>query len=1171
MAATLAPAPFGAKEIFRYARIRQPRIIDIVLRARGSSRLKAIVDRPAAERAAWARDQIKSDQAVRSEADLRFDYFAHLSIKALPVDRLPSRKVVRDPIAFASAGFDSDKNRRADLDNCLASLFAFKILRDEENAAAVGRLLRFVELFPELHRVDEERDYPNAVLTKIEIKAPAPPPPHDRQPGVARELAADVGKLARHVETLWAARNKRLATQRAELNERYRQIMTMPLVDAGTAKTSTAKGKRAKTSARTSSLLSARIKERRDNLVALRADYRTSTNALTLGAVLDMPPKQLSGNATAAAKLVVVQRETKALLEKHGIEAEAFVEVYQQVVAKADALGVKASTAADTDCYAENPRLMFGDTVRVLGHADLVRVDETFVEYSVGEISYVENILPGEIKKREVKSTKYFEEVTETTIEETSDTSSESSVTTKQDLGSQIATELAAHMNSESSVSASGSGGGTIGVVDFQGAGQAAASLNVGVDANLTTENTSNFSQEIISKAIEKTKSSSIERRLTRSYSLHETLHSHSVDNTLGDDIKARNGIYCFLDKHVCLTETVYGKRLFVMANLRLPGRNLLCEREQRLQLGLSELGQRPQFDITVDQIQPDTYKTLVGQFKASNVSPPPPPIQTIAKTYKTDNTNANAEKQGIDPKKVADALTPFFEQYKRFLITDNIRLPDGYEVREVTATINHGRNGISVPAHLPLKFVGAALGAGFTLASSASLANYASFVTVPLALYQFEYGISPLLHYNTDSSNVSLCLGNETQDSPYFFFEPEFLMDEILNAFGSFLQNAPDLLATIEISAGELLTQLKNKAAEVPDKVRDVVQDVINKLIENVKNALSNVSIRGSIRQGFRATFNDLSASLVDAQKLIDLGTGLGDMFEPLKAFITGVINLLREGMQNALIDLFAFVASLSENSQVLPFGNVAGIRGELPLSVNAVAIHPGITINVVASLSRSDEALDKWRLETFDALYQAYLQQLADYETKAMMLSKVDRVARSPATLRREEVIAMKELVLHALNNLHGPADSEYSFDRINFFENALDWGNMSFRLFNYGPNVSELEKEKRGVFGGIDDRRRAFLKAGWAQVLIPAQADLRLEQKVGQYFVDGTFDLESGFGIDELTALYQELINDRARIANGPTPQPIGHEVLPTDFIYISEELPVNDRSPCGLPIA
>ena len=61
----------------------------------------------------------------------------------------------------------------------------------------------------------------------------------------------------------------------------------------------------------------------------------------------------------------------------------------------------------------------------------------------------------------------------------------------------------------------------------------------------------------------------------------------------------------------------------------------------------------------------------------------------------------ANVEKQEVSLEKVAKVLTPFFERYNRYLIADTVKLPEGYEVREVDVTVNHGTNGISIPAHL--------------------------------------------------------------------------------------------------------------------------------------------------------------------------------------------------------------------------------------------------------------------------------------------------------------------------------------------------------------------------------------------------------------------------------------------------------------------------------------
>jgi hypothetical protein len=121
MPVTPLPTPFGAKEILRYTRIRQPSIIDVARRAAQSPTLRAQQAKKPAERLSWARDFLKSDVAVRDGAALRYGYFDHLTIATVPDDRLPSRDVVRDPKSFPGAAATKDARYRADIENCLTS------------------------------------------------------------------------------------------------------------------------------------------------------------------------------------------------------------------------------------------------------------------------------------------------------------------------------------------------------------------------------------------------------------------------------------------------------------------------------------------------------------------------------------------------------------------------------------------------------------------------------------------------------------------------------------------------------------------------------------------------------------------------------------------------------------------------------------------------------------------------------------------------------------------------------------------------------------------------------------------------------------------------------------------------------------------------------------------
>lgn len=1158
---------YGSKEILKYVRVRQPKILDVRERAKFSPQLKALVDKKTPAKKAWARKFIRSDRAVKREADLRFDYFSHLKIKALSPRLLPAKDSLSDPKSFSSNTFSSNRKYQADLDNCLASLFAFEVVGNDKNATSAARLLSFVEIFPELHTVEKETSYPTAVFNKIKFKIPSStkPKPIKSAQISDQQMSDDLQSLSQDIDALWRVKNKLVQEKKSQFDTLYREI-TNPKDGKPLGKSTIRKGKSRKGRGKRPVTF---VDPRRTTLLALKADYEQLIRAGGFHSVLNMDATKLSGQGInkQPAKISQLQRAVKAKLTKYDIKTEKFCEAYGYTVTKAERLGAAAAAVKGGDsaskCFDENPSLAFLDTIRMLGHADLVRVNETFLKYTPGEISYIENILAGEIRKREVKSTKYFEELTDRITEEAKDDTKETSVSSKQDLSSQIESELNTRLDSDINTSVSGSGGGTIGVVDFSGSGSAGASVGIGIDSSFSSKSASDFSQEIISKAVENTKSSTIERRLSRTYSLFETLNSHEINNAIGGDIRSRNGIYCFLDKHICLTETVYGKRLFLMANICLPGRNLLCEKRKQLQLGLNDLGQRPAFDISVDDISPSTYKELVTRFKAPNVAPPPPPISSVARVYKTDTSNANVEKLEMSLGKFAEMLAPFFALYKRFLITDTIRLPDGYEVGEVIVTVNHGKNGISIPAHLPLKVAGGAVGSACTIASGVTLGLLGLALTTPLGIWQFEQAASPLLHYNSDSSNVSVCIGNETQDSPYYFFAPDFLMQQLFNVFGNFLFDAPEILDIIQQNAFTLLEDLKTKAVKVPDEVKTAIETTVNDVIANIQSILGSIHISITKKDGIKATFGDLANSLFDIEKFAN---AMKDLFAPLKGFIDGVIELFRNGLQNALEDLLSFMSGLSENSQVLPFYSPMGLRGELPVSLNTVAINPGITINLVACLRRTEEAMDKWRLETFESLYQAYQQQAAEYDSKLLMVDSASRISKSPGTLRHEEQLALKELIFYALNNYHGAVGNTYSLEKMNLFENAIDWKNMSYRLYNYGPNGKEVTAEKLGFYSGIDERRKAFLKALWAQALIPLQPHLILEGKIGQYFADGTFDFEGGFATDDLTALYQELIQERQLIEQEPQEIPLGVEIIPTDFLIIQDTLPENPNTLC-----
>lgn len=1188
---------FTASELFRYARVRPPRVLDLGRRAARLPEAKEVLERPEEERRAWAQGFLDGERRVRSVADLRFRYFRYLRAKAPPRDRLPSAADIKDAAKFDGETVRADEAYQEDRERLLLTVLALRLRGGPEMGAAelrgVARLLDFVEVFPDLKRVRVREPYAKPVLERAKLRAPQGPKPPENEGASApgENEGPEPRAVAEGLQVLWRARNQSLRQARESYEMQLREIVrSRPELPepppretpatAQTAQTSHLQGPRLESSTTSEAPSSTRpdrveaqatararaeahaaaLRERTAAIRKLRTTYAERRTGLSLERVLSTPASIVANHVPGKNEddIAAMMKIVLDFIDKHGIPITRFCEAYETAVAKADALGVPSPVEEEVrGCYGAYPNLIFADTVRILGEADLIRVDETFVRYSAGEISYVENVLAGEVRKRQVKTTRYAETLTETQTEESTETSEESSASTKQELRSQVETELQTRLQSDINASANASGGGTIGVVEVQGGGAVDASLGVGLDTSLNTANESHFSQEIVSKALQRTRSVVRERQLSRSYSLDETLNLHKIANDR-DGAASFNGVYCFLDKHVAITETIYGRRLFLLANVYAPGRSLLCARLQRLRYALEDVGIKPTFDITPADITPANYMALAGRFKAQAVEPPPAPIVTLGRTYKTDTTNTNSESEPFNGRKIAELAVPFFEQYQRFLIVDNVKLPDGYEVMEVNVNINHGANGLSIPADLPLRGGAALVGAGPLMVA---YAGYGPFL-LPVWMWYIGFLASPLLHYNCDSSSVAVAIGTETQDSEYYFFDPEVLVPELIQLLETIGSAAPNVLAQVQAGLAPLMDELATKAGEVPGEAAAAVNAAATNFVDVLKEILTDLAELRPLDALDK--LSNLGFQVTNAQ-LENFEETMGELFEPFRDFIQGAIDALQGEIGAAIADFITYIVELGESSQFLSFSGAQGTRGELPVSFNTVAVKPGITINLSACLRRTDEALARWQLDTFANFYRAHLQLVADWESRNFMANdRVTRLAKPSALLRAEEHAAVKERVLHTLNNVPGPNDAVFTLERMNLLEHALDWENMTYRIFNYGPNADEIRIEKAGAFQGVDTRRRAFTTALWAQVMIPVSGNPHHVDQVIRYFEDETIDFEGELQNEELVALYRDFVLGMEEEPSEVLPPRF--EVVPTEFVVLKTpdldaSLPVN----------
>jgi hypothetical protein len=151
--------------------------------------------------------------------------------------------------------------------------------------------------------------------------------------------------------------------------------------------------------------------------------------------------------------------------------------------------------------------------------------------------------------------------------------------------------------------------------------------------------------------------------------------------------------------------------------------------------------------------------------------------------------------------------------------------------------------------------------------------------------------------------------------------------------------------------------------------------------------------------------------------------------------------------------------------------------------------------------------EGLTKWQQQVYDAIVEAYVRQLSQYEEKlaaAAIQKGVQILGRNPLENRRLERDELKKLVLMILTDSTSIARDSYlggaepvmdldviceNGSWIRFFENAFEWNNMLYVLYPYFWG-----RKPRWITAlhltDPDPDFAAFLKAGAARVQVPVR---------------------------------------------------------------------------------
>ncbi len=1270
------------RELFRYANVRAPRILDLEARLKTFAEGRELLKKSGKTKLQSAQEIVKSGSYIDSVKKLSFKYLELIDMADVPDDYLPSGKSLVDRKKFKAAVSENGEKIRDDLQKVTLSLYAAVSLGKEEETGRLSRLLQFIEAYPTLDKRVRRVRYAPVVTkryTKIDGKAgEVAAGPADDIAGTGDE-ARQESLSSRHVLMLWDAANsyrkeklKSLSAEIEEVNRRKfiypeaaatrgqfptHQTTQSPAQQSGQSPTGQSGQNPAQQTAPSTKKRSTPFTAQQGSKPASKktgpapqADKSPEGQAGAVQAdnqsgATDSGRKDSRRDPEAAEEtrrqfrefaekkkqeLSVLKKEKESLKSREGFEIitgmlgdkdylektpelkglpgksattagkafnefrekySGFHELYEHTVRRETesvSFRQKCEPEINDPCYRlfinDRHKIKARDQVRPLGEADLIVVEESWLKYTPGEIVAVESVLKNEKRVKIVKTETTFEDTYETSSEEISETESESKSTISNELSSQVENEISSRFKSDINSSVKGAGGGTIGVVNFKGEGSVGSKVEIGMDTKFASTESSEFSSEIIGRAVEKTKRTTTERRLSKTTRRYETNHTHEIDNT-GSNSGHINGIYCYLDKHICITERQYGIRQFLIADVYFPGREIMSREMQRHVLNLNEVGLPPVFDIGPEDIDEDNYLTLAGRYRAFAVPTPPPVVKFASRTYKTDTSNENKVQNESKIKDVVDILAPFFGQYKRYLIQDNIEIPEGYIVQEVHVTVTHGANGVSIPAHLPFTLGGALVYAMPKLAISA-IPIY-TLLYLPIALYEIVYLASPVLHYNADSSNCTVNIGHETQESAYFFFQPDDLLLKITNLAAGFPQLSDNVVTQINAVLNQFLTDMpaamqqelvegfQGAFNDVVGKIReltDIIRLIAKPVFEPGIPPLTDDEV-GQITGFFTTGFQDFKNALKNS------GINISTLLEPLNDLIEALKEIIETELLQSFFDELQSFFAIIENSDTLVFSGMKGVVNSLPVSLNCIALKPGVTVNLTATMVRAgNSSLDGWRMEAFERLNQAYYQMEAEYQSR-LLVKKQDDFRRSPGIMRNEEERVIKDRVIRSLHNLHPSSQGNglISPDHYKLFEHAIDWDNISYRLYNYGPKASELVFEKMGLYKGADERRKAFMNALWAQVLIPLHEDEMLESFMMGYIHTGevkTLDelIDAGAmpdgEIDEIAAIYRDIILRRQQIAEEPA-ETYRHEIIPTELMIIYEgsdelDMPENEAA-------
>ena len=304
--------------------------------------------------------------------------------------------------------------------------------------------------------------------------------------------------------------------------------------------------------------------------------------------------------------------------------------------------------------------------VRPPGVGELLKVRTEHARYLLGPITYIENVLAGETRRR---THRRLDRTEETTFVET-----ERTVVDEQDLQKterfDLVMETMNEVNSQTQLQVGAQVSGSYGTV------QASATFGY-TSANAATEATrtaTTTARETVERAVKRITERTLERR--QRITIREVEETNLHELVGGDGNRA--GIYRFVDDEQTVGVYSYGTRLMFEVHVPEPGAYLRWATDASADAANDPEPPRPSLPdgttlTSPDQISQGNYLSIAGRYSAA-VTAPPSALRTVAM----------ADRQEF-PQNTPQPATPAFLFYKSY---ERLQVPDGYEAQSAAGAV---------------------------------------------------------------------------------------------------------------------------------------------------------------------------------------------------------------------------------------------------------------------------------------------------------------------------------------------------------------------------------------------------------------------------------------------------------------------------------------------------